>query len=155
VRKAFRKAFALATMAAALVATPARAGEAPVLPSDFFQPNLGKLEDSVEIRQVSKTEFHLRQHVGGGPIPRDAGSVLNYAAFCVAYGIASSRGFRGSALTMKPPPSDKPPTERLLTVFLANAPGDMKPSPQTTGYMDNARLRDGICKQFVNPKYLK
>jgi hypothetical protein len=140
-----------------VLACAAHAAEPPILPSDYFQPHLGKLEDSVDIKAKSEREFELRQHVGGGPIPRDAGSVLNYAAFCIATGISSRRGFSGWSMSTKPIPIEQPIKERFVTVLLAKSPEDVKAAvpPQWTGYIANVKMRDGICKQFVNPKYLK
>jgi len=144
-------------MAAILVTGFVRAADVPKLPSDFFLPQMGKLEDTIEVKQTSEKEFQLRQHLGGRPLPRDSGTLLNFMAFCAAYGLSTSKGYSGWSLTMKPSTGDMP-VERFLVVLLSNGPDDLKDvtSPKDwTGYIDNAKIRDATCKRLVNPQYLK
>lgn len=140
-----------------LLGTSAVAGQAAKLPSDFFLPEFGTLEQTIEINQISDKEFQIRQHLGGQPIPKDYGTLMNFMAFCVGYGLSSAIGYSGWSLTMKQPIGDTP-TERYLTVRLANGSDELKDialPKDWTGYVENVKIRDATCKHFVNPQYLK
>ncbi|MGO9446627.1 MAG: hypothetical protein ACLPXB_17915 [Thiobacillaceae bacterium] len=129
--------------------------EGPSLPSDFFNPKFGKIEDAGKLKQVSAKTFQLRQRLGNSSL-NNSGEILNFVSFCVAYGLSRSNGFSGFAITMQPIDDSGDKIERLITIALVNGGTELTrtPSPtQWSDYVNNFAIWNGFCKNIVNPQF--
>lgn len=129
--------------------------EVPLLPPDFFNAQLGTLEDVGVLKQLSWKQFQLKQHMGISSL-NSSGEILNFVSFCVASRLSNSRGFSGWALTMRPSDENKDVSERYVTIVLLNNEKELigMPSPtKWSDYVDNVSTWNNLCKNLVNPKY--
>lgn len=130
--------------------------ETPLLPTDFFDTKIGKIEDAGEITQLSENEFQLKQHLGRSSL-NNSGEILNFVSFCVAYGLSTRKGYTGWAVTMKPEENNN--NARILTIALINNAKELADIPSQTpwsGYVSNEAIwNGGFCKNIVNQKYAK